>query len=108
MLAHLTHRTFVLPDHLSTELGHLEGKSSVSDFFCFGGVGRWVPVISMQQYLDDRHAASVASAMAACEAVAVRIRSLSYSDVVVHQTHQLSAATRQRQFLYRGVSGQLS
>ena len=54
MLAHLTHRTFVLPDHLSTELGHLEGISSVSDFFCFGGVGRWVPVIGMQQYLDDR------------------------------------------------------
>ena len=58
MLAHLTHRTFVMPDHLSTELGHLEGKSSVSDFFCFGSVGRWVPVISMQQYLDDRCVAS--------------------------------------------------
>ena len=61
MLAHLTHRTFVTPDHLSTELGHLEGTASVSDFYCFGDVGRWVPVVSMQRYLDDRRVVMVAA-----------------------------------------------
>ena len=62
ILAHLTHRAFVTPDHMSTELGHLEGKAQVSDFFCFGDVGRWTPVISMQRYLDDRRDTSSALA----------------------------------------------
>ena len=56
MLAHLTHRVFVMPDHLSTELYLLEGSAKVSDFYCFGDVSKWVLVISMQQYLDDRQA----------------------------------------------------
>ena len=60
MLAHLTHRTFVMPDHLSTELYLLKGAAAVSDFYCFGDVGRWIPVIGMQQYLDDRQASSCA------------------------------------------------
>ena len=58
MLAHMTHRVFVMPDHLSTELYLLEGAAKVSDFFCFGDVGSWIPVISMQQYLDERRALS--------------------------------------------------
>ena len=56
MLAHMSHRTFVMPDHLSRSLYLLKGAPSVSDFYCFGDVGRWIPVISMQQYLDDRQA----------------------------------------------------
>lgn len=54
ILAHVTGRTFVLPGHISSGIDHLEGSSTVEDFYDFEHMGDWIKVISMQQYLDAR------------------------------------------------------
>ena len=54
ILAHVTGRTFVLPGHISTGIDHLERSSTVEDFYDFEHMGRWLRIMTMQQYLDAR------------------------------------------------------
>ncbi len=93
MLAHLTHRVFVMPDHLSTKLFLLEGSAKVSAFYCFGDVSEWVLVISMQQYLDNRQASTCLKSRLSClthqcdAACPSFIRSRAELDCVVCTSH---------------------
>jgi hypothetical protein len=54
MMAHMMGRTLVLPDHLCVQIDHLRGPLSVNDFHDYGGMASWVPIVTMQQYLDSR------------------------------------------------------
>ncbi len=56
MMAHLFRRTLVMPDHLAHSMDHLgdKGRHTIGDFFDFHDLSTWIPVISMQQYLDAR------------------------------------------------------
>ena len=54
MMAHMMGRTLVLPDHLCVQIDHLRGPLSVNDFHDYGGMASWVPIITMQQYLNSR------------------------------------------------------
>ena len=54
MLADAMDRTLVLPDHTATFIVNMEGNVSISDFYDTGRLNGWVPVISMQEYMDIR------------------------------------------------------
>lgn len=54
ILAHATGRTFVLPGHISERIDHLEGLSTVEDFYDFEAMAFWVKTTPMHQYLDVR------------------------------------------------------
>ena len=55
-MGHLFRRTLVMPDHLTSSMDHLHafGRQQLADFFDFRDLSTWVPVITMQQYLDVR------------------------------------------------------
>ncbi len=54
MLAHAMGRTLVLPDHTSTFLVNMEGNVTMSNFYDTARLSAWVPVISLQEYMDIR------------------------------------------------------
>ena len=56
IMGHLFRRTLVMPDHLTSSMDHLHafGRQQLADFFDFQDLSTWVPVITMQQYLDVR------------------------------------------------------
>lgn len=53
ILAHVTHRTLVLPGHLTADV-YLLGKARLSDFYYWDDLRDWIPVITMDEYLDKR------------------------------------------------------
>ena len=55
-MGHLFRRTLVMPDHLTSSMDHLHafGRQQLADFFDFRDLSTWVPVITMQEYLDVR------------------------------------------------------
>ena len=59
MLGQLMGRTLVLPDHTSTFFVNMEGNVSLNDFYDIARLAAWVPVISMQEYMDVRWAPNV-------------------------------------------------
>lgn len=60
VMGHLFRRTLVMPDHLTSSMDHLHefGRQQLADFFDFHDLSTWVPVITMQQYLDVRGVAA--------------------------------------------------
>jgi hypothetical protein len=60
IMGHLFRRTLVMPDHLTSSMDHLHafGRQQLADFFDFRDLSTWVPVITMQEYLDVRCAVS--------------------------------------------------
>ena len=56
IMGHLFRRTLVMPDHLTSSMDHLHafGRQQLADFFDFQDLSTWVPVITMQEYLDVR------------------------------------------------------
>ena len=54
MLGHVMGRTLVLPDHTSMRMVNMEGNVSLGDFYDVARLAAWVPVISMQEYMDIR------------------------------------------------------
>ena len=56
IMGHLFRRTLVMPDHLTSSMDHLHafGRQQLADFFDFRDLSTWVPVITMQEYLDVR------------------------------------------------------
>ena len=54
MIAHLTNRTLVVPEHLDVFIDHLRGVALVSDIWDFKRMGKFIRTIGMQEYLDIR------------------------------------------------------
>ncbi len=68
-MGHLFRRTLVMPDHLTSSMDHLHafGRQQLADFFDFRDLSTWVPVITMQEYLDVR------CAVLECRALRVQV-----------------------------------
>ena len=65
MLAHLTGRTLVFPDHLAADnLFMMRPPVSLWDFYDFEHLRQWIDAISMNQYLTDRRATDARNGMA--------------------------------------------
>jgi len=57
MLAHLTGRTLVFPDHLAADnLFMMRPPVSLWDFYDFEHLRQWIGGVSMNQYLTNRRA----------------------------------------------------
>ena len=57
MLAHLTGRTLVFPDHLAADnLFMMRPPVTLWDFYDFEHLRQWISAISMNQYLTNRRA----------------------------------------------------